>query len=381
MTFLTKKSINATRYAVVAQLVEQWTENPCVDSSILSDGKNQSLFIRDVIHVVFLYCFLRTTIYLYFLSKTPKIKTNVNGEKMNIALFHTVRDTDTAHTIGNMILEHACTVRYFEISRIWDKSCTKNPLIIFEGISHVIFLYSDEVAYHKTFIFFAGFCLGRGIRILAVEIAGKIQVPENCRHLGIILEPQSIEEYIQAEKIRFDVEDRKKRACTQLLEKGISCFDENMTFFISSGDTEVVKLFLEAGFDPNMTDTKGIPLLSIAVRAHFPEIVLLLLSSGADIDRQSNDRGYSPLMDAAQTKDIEMVTLLLEKGATPDLRSKDGQTALVITSGFGDVEMARVLVQYGADPTIADNLGLSAAGYANLFHNEELLALFNDHTA
>ena len=39
LTFFLIKYIFNTSVAAVAQSVEQWTENPCVDSSILSGGK------------------------------------------------------------------------------------------------------------------------------------------------------------------------------------------------------------------------------------------------------------------------------------------------------------------------------------------------------
>jgi ankyrin repeat protein len=102
-----------------------------------------------------------------------------------------------------------------------------------------------------------------------------------------------------------------------------------------------------------------------------------LIAAGADVDRQSDDRGYSPLMDAAQKGDPVMLSLLLSAGAKPDLRSKDGQTALIICAGRGDVAMSKLLIEAGADPEIKDHLGMSAARYASLFGNADLTALFN----
>ena len=118
-------------------------------------------------------------------------------------------------------------------------------------------------------------------------------------------------------------------------------------------------------------------MLSLAVRAQFPRVANLLLDAGADVNKQSGDRGYSPLMDAVQKGDVAMVKLLLEHGAVTDQRSKDGQTALIICAGRGDEDMAEFLVMHGADPQIKDNLGMSAAGYAKLFNNRKMMELFN----
>ena len=51
---------------------------------------------------------------------------------------------------------------------------------------------------------------------------------------------------------------------------------------VNSGDEDAVSLFLKAGFDPSVVDSKGTPLLSLAVRAQYPAIVGLLIEAGAD---------------------------------------------------------------------------------------------------
>ena len=64
-----------------------------------------------------------------------------------------------------------------------------------------------------------------------------------------------------------------------------------------------------------------------------PEIVRILTAAGANIN-QKDDNGLTPLMIAAQHGDLDMVTLLLARGADPNLRSYDGKSArdLVLSS-------------------------------------------------
>ena len=81
-------------------------------------------------------------------------------------------------------------------------------------------------------------------------------------------------------------------------------------------------------------------------------------------------------MDAAQAGSADLVRLFLEKGADPNLKSKDGQTALVVAVGRNDAEIARLLAEGGADPDAIDKLGLSARKYAALFKNPAILSLF-----
>ena len=296
---------------------------------------------------------------------------------MKIALFHNDRNKTAARTIGAIITAHDCTVDYLDEAMVWDANLCKNPLKLLETATHMLFIHSSDVTDISSFIFFAGYCLGKGIPVLVIETDGKLQIPDNCRHLGIILKSENFEEYFLAEQLRFKSEDKKNRARTLLLERGISCFEENFLLIAGSGDAEAVSLFLDAGFSPTIADLKGTPLLSIAVRAQFPHIVSLLLEAGAEVNRLSLDRGYSPLMDAAQKGDAVIVKLLLDHGADPDLRSKDGQTALIICAGRGDEEMAELLVSSGADPAITDRLGMSAVSYAKLFNNRKMMDLFN----
>ncbi len=296
---------------------------------------------------------------------------------MKIALFHTKKDMEIAHTIGSIITENAFSVAYYETENIWNIELYKNPMMLLDQVTHMLFIYSQSITDFSAGIFFAGVCLGRGIPVIVLETDAKINLPENCTHMGIALTPESFEEYFIAERIRFMAEDKKNSARSELLKRGISCFDENFISIVSSGDAEAVSLFLNAGFDPSIVDSKGNPLLSLAVRAQFPRVVLQLIEAGTDVNRLSGDRGYSPLMDAVQKGDIAMVKLLLERGSMPDLKSKDGQTALIICAGRGDAEMSEILVAHGANPETKDLLGMSAIGYAKLFKNQKLLELFN----
>lgn len=57
-------------------------------------------------------------------------------------------------------------------------------------------------------------------------------------------------------------------------------------------------------------------------------MVLRLVEAGAQVNAQSIDTGYTPLIWAAQHGNIEAVRILLHYGAKPELRDKWGQTAL-----------------------------------------------------
>lgn len=296
---------------------------------------------------------------------------------MKIAVFHNTKNAKAAFAAGTIITGNSCVVEYHETDRLWDREYCQNPIKLLEQVTHFLYIPSADGGDAISFYFLAGFCIGKGIRVIVLEAGASLKIPENIRHLVTFLKPESFEDFFITEKERFFAEDRKNSARQELLGRGFSCFEENLVLVVNSGDEDAVSLFLKAGFDPSVVDSKGTPLLSLAVRAQYPAIVGLLIEAGADINRQSEDRGYSPLMDAAQKGDAEMARTLLERGANPNLRSKDGQTALIICAGRSDELLSALLVEHGADPSVVDSLGMSALSYAKLFHNEKLLALFN----
>jgi ankyrin repeat protein len=132
--------------------------------------------------------------------------------------------------------------------------------------------------------------------------------------------------------------------------------------------------FLRIGYSPDTANAQGVPIVCVATRNGHKKIVELLLERGADVNVLSQDRGNSPLMEAAVRGDDLSVRRFLEAGANPNLVSKSGQTALMLAIGEGHKEIVRVLIEYRADLAIKDSLGMTARKYAEIFRHEEIVA-------
>ena len=74
-----------------------------------------------------------------------------------------------------------------------------------------------------------------------------------------------------------------------------------------------------------------------------------------NINVQTQDRKYTPLMFAAYSLDIKTIRTLLKAGAAPNIQDSLGRTALgeAVISGC-DIHIAELFVKYGADPDIKD---------------------------
>jgi uncharacterized protein len=258
----------------------------------------------------------------------------------------------------------------------WESLQGDSVLRRLEKASHFLALASGSSLGASWFPFAAGYGYSRGTPLALYRFDPDREIPRYLSGLPVLDSLEELESYYRTEMGTWLAEEERRASRASLLEMGISCHDDSLAHCASEGDTKAVELFLKAGFSPDARDKHGVPLLCLAARGKHRSVAELLLDKGASVDMQSEDRGYSPLMDASHIGSADLVALFIERGADPDLKSKDGQTALVVAVGRNDVETARLLLAGGADPDLADKLGLSARKYGALFKNPSMLALF-----
>ena len=94
------------------------------------------------------------------------------------------------------------------------------------------------------------------------------------------------------------------------------------------------------------------------------EVIGFLIEEGAVIEKQ-NSEGRTPLMFASSGPFPETVELLLQNGASPDIKdSVEGWTALMYAAAEGNREVIEVLLDYDADVSLQDADGETALDFA-----------------
>jgi ankyrin repeat protein len=163
-----------------------------------------------------------------------------------------------------------------------------------------------------------------------------------------------------------------------------------LVFAAREGDAESAQLLLDAGAPINQTTEYGWTPLLTAVNNRNYEVAAFLLEKGAD-PNLANKGGWTPLYLATDNRNIEggdypvpkgdmdhldIIRLLLEKGANPNAKVKDntltrtiftmqwffedGATPFIRASQSSDTELMKLLVKYGADPKAATANGDTA---------------------
>jgi len=135
------------------------------------------------------------------------------------------------------------------------------------------------------------------------------------------------------------------------------------------GQTDVTKMLLALGADPNAIGTGGTTPLTEAAFKGDLDGVRVLLVHGAQVNAISK-AGTQPIHDAALGDSAEVIRELAMQGADINARSRgDAQTPLYIAAAMGKMKAVEALVALGADLTIKDSEGrtpLDAAGRAGL---------------
>jgi uncharacterized protein len=203
-----------------------------------------------------------------------------------------------------------------------------------------------------------------------------------------------------------------------------------LVFAIINAHFDLAAMLLDKGADPNIADETGMAALYAAVDMHTlgpmisrpapklideldaADLVKRLLAHGANPNARlkkpvigrhhdggdaSLGEGTTPLMRAVKTNDLEVMTLLLDAGASPFLTQKDYTSPLMIAAAggaragayaaafsvteAGTIEAMKLLIDHGADVNSFNANGQTALHRAAQRGADQVVRFLADHGA
>jgi ankyrin repeat protein len=157
-------------------------------------------------------------------------------------------------------------------------------------------------------------------------------------HIAVLYRhPENLDEIL---KVNPDIDAVNKEGYTPLL------------LAVRRPDNEkAIELLLQHGADMNIPDPAGRNALLVSVGSHQKDYIELLVSNWIDINSQDNDGNtalHYPLMNVLENKlylpySKEIVKILLEEGADPHIRNKEGKSPTDLAAESGENELINLL--------------------------------------
>lgn len=121
--------------------------------------------------------------------------------------------------------------------------------------------------------------------------------------------------------------------------------DTALHYAISNGNNRVVRQLIVGGADFNLPNNIGLSPLTLAARNNKAEEARLLLSAGAEIDKQAED-GDTALMDAVNLGYTDVVKVFLEHCPNLEIYNRNRKTAFHIALGRQLTEIMNLLTAH-----------------------------------
>jgi ankyrin repeat protein len=146
----------------------------------------------------------------------------------------------------------------------------------------------------------------------------------------------------------------------------------------ASGDLKTLETLLSAGADPNQAIGSYETPLDVALTGNQPEAARLLLQWRADPNFRRSS-GVSVLHRAAGLGNERFASILLSNGAQINASGPDGRTALFLAAGH--LEMMHLLIEKGADVNARDREGAGPLDWAAWTGSLDAVAILLAHGA
>lgn len=158
--------------------------------------------------------------------------------------------------------------------------------------------------------------------------------------------------------------------------------DTRLSEAAMSGEMATVQALIQEGIDVNSAQGDGNTALHWAAFRRDLQMAKLLLEAGASTDVKTRLGEMSPLFMAARNGDAAMLNLLLEHGAEVNAVSSNGTIPLMMAAASGEVDAVRALLDKGADVDAVEATNeQTAVMFAAALNRADVIGLLAEHGA
>ncbi|EGD79171.1 hypothetical protein PTSG_12949 [Salpingoeca rosetta] len=123
---------------------------------------------------------------------------------------------------------------------------------------------------------------------------------------------------------------------------------------VSPSTPAMIERLLNAGCNPNSTDSNGATALHLAAYGSHHDAMAVLIQHKVDLNAQDGGDQLTPLIACCQNDDAAGAMLLLEAGCDPSLSDAGGRTALHHAASASDAATVLTILPYAANPAPLD---------------------------
>ena len=143
-------------------------------------------------------------------------------------------------------------------------------------------------------------------------------------------------------------------AVARLLQKGTNVNQRDLQhatalmYAAQEGHGQIVQILLQAGADVSLRSIYGSTALSLAIDRGRVGITKLLFDAGAPTEELLRKRKVPPMISAIIQNNPEQVFAILEQGVSPDKPYKGKATALMYATALERIDIVKILLNKGA---------------------------------
>ena len=140
-------------------------------------------------------------------------------------------------------------------------------------------------------------------------------------------------------------------------------------------DVDKIKLLLARGADPTFRAPSGYDATTVAASYFGAASVLrALLDAGGAAEPAADAKApRSPLVFAAMSGDLDAASLLIARGAQPNLSGTSGDLPISEAITFGRVEVVRALIAAGASAQLVERTGVNLLHWATITNRADVI--------